>query len=355
MRDRDYFFVASFAVWGVWVAVGLADLVRRGMPRVRPRFRGVMLAPFAVAVVPLVLNFSSATRRQTPDATFARDYADALLESVPPGGVLFTWGDNDTFPLWYAQAVEGVRRDVTVVCLALAQTPWYISELRRALPVATDTAALPPVWRGRPVPRVTWPLHDLTDSAVAAFHPFRTDRDLHLSLPNGDTLTVPAGTALYAQDLLLFHVLTQNAGRRPVAWSVTAADALFGLGPHLVQQGMALVMPYGRIDPAHLAGTGAGTLGPGGTPLDLATTTALAEQTWHYGAMIEGDVRHIDPDVLWMAGTMATPITQAGIAWALRGDTTRAVSLLHRAVQLSADSAAAAMLAAIDARRQQGH
>ncbi len=312
------------------------------------------LTLFGVALLPAVLNFSAATRRQTPDATFARDYAVALLQSVPPEGILFTWGDNDTFPLWYAQAVEGVRRDVTVVCLALAETPWYAGELRRELPVGVDLSALPPVWRGAPVPRVTWPVHDLSDSTIAAFEPFRADRELRLTLPNGDTLAVPAGTAVYLRDLVLFHVLEENAGRRPVAWSVTAANALYGLGPRLVQQGMALVMPATPVDRAALAGTGAGTQGPGGVPLDLATTTALIEHTWHYGAMLGGDHHAVDPDVLWMAGTMATPITQAGIAWALRGDTTHAVALLRRAVQLSGDTAATAMLAAIASRRHGG-
>ena len=82
----------------------------------------------------------------------------------------------------------------------------------------------------------------------------RTDRALTISLPNGDVIGIPAGTAIYGRDFLMLHVLEQNAGRRPIAWSITATDALWGLGPHLVQTGLALVMPVGPVDSTHLAG-----------------------------------------------------------------------------------------------------
>ena len=98
VRDRDYFFVASFVAWAFWAALGIADLVRATALRLPVARRSMAVAVFGLALLPAVLNARMATRKQTPEATLARDFAHALLQSVPPGGILFTWGDNDTFP-----------------------------------------------------------------------------------------------------------------------------------------------------------------------------------------------------------------------------------------------------------------
>ena len=129
VRERDYFFVVSFIVWGIWAGMGLVvrcpGLRREAAARAR-------LAPavFLAGAVPLTLNWSAASRRHGADARLAADFAYDLLNSVPPYGILFTYGDNDTFPLWWAQEVAGIRQDVTVVCLALANTDWYMRQLR---------------------------------------------------------------------------------------------------------------------------------------------------------------------------------------------------------------------------------
>ncbi|HEX3928286.1 MAG TPA: hypothetical protein VHW65_09815, partial [Gemmatimonadales bacterium] len=298
--------------------IGLTDLIRTWLPRLRRRSREAILGVYAVALIPLVANFPAATRRQIPDATFARDFAVALLQSVPQNGILFTWGDNDTFPLWYAQAVEGIRTDVTVVCLALAETPWYLKEMRNG---ANGVA-----------------VHDLSDSVIDNFRPFRPDRDVSITLPNGDVATIPAGTAVYGRDLLVLHVLELNAGKRSLAWSVTDRDVLFGLEPHLVQQGMALVMPAGTV-----LGT-AGGAGRDGSSLDVATTRWLADSVWQYGRMLKGNAEDLDPDVRALADMMAVPMAQAGRVLLERGDTAEGVALLRRAVQLAADSSAEAAL-----------
>jgi hypothetical protein len=127
VRERDYFFVGSFSVWALWAGMGIATLWRESA-----REMGVGLAKaspiLTVALIPLVFNFSWADRSQD---YAARDWAHNLLMSVEPYGVLFTNGDNDTFPLWYLQEVEGIRRDVTVIVTSYLNTEWYTGQLKR--------------------------------------------------------------------------------------------------------------------------------------------------------------------------------------------------------------------------------
>src|SRR6266567_4622102 len=139
VRERDYFFICSFAMWGIWVGMGLATLMEMAQDWLRPRqpearLRWAVATPvLALALVPLLGNRFTASRA---GETIARDFAVDLLQTVEPYGVLVTAGDNDTFPLWYAQEVEGVRRDVTVVNLSLANTDWYLRQMQRR-PIAT--------------------------------------------------------------------------------------------------------------------------------------------------------------------------------------------------------------------------
>jgi hypothetical protein len=122
-RDRDYFFVLGFWAWGLWVGMGAVALAQRFA---LPAGVGV-----ALAGLPIALNWSVVSRRAEPDASVPRELASMLLEPLPDRAVLFVGGDNDTYPLWYEQQVEGRRRDVTVVTMPLLAAPWYVDELRR--------------------------------------------------------------------------------------------------------------------------------------------------------------------------------------------------------------------------------
>ncbi|HET7632416.1 MAG TPA: DUF2723 domain-containing protein, partial [Gemmatimonadaceae bacterium] len=157
VRDRDYFYVWGFSAWGVWAALGLtgvwstiAELFRRRPDAGRasgtiPTRSWLMAAPvLALALVPLVGNWSAANHRGD---TFVRDMASDLLNSVEPYGILIVGGDNDTFPLWYAQQVEGIRRDVTVAIPELLGTDWYVRTLIRRPDYPYDAAAGPAMFR----------------------------------------------------------------------------------------------------------------------------------------------------------------------------------------------------------------
>ncbi len=136
VRDRDYFFVLGFWVWGAWAGIGAVALARRASAQWVPI--GVL-----AAAAPLVLNAPAADRRAEPERSVALAVAHALLDSAPRDAVLITGGDNDSFPAWYAQAVEGMRPDVTVVVAPLLGTEWYRAQLARraSLVMQGDVAA----------------------------------------------------------------------------------------------------------------------------------------------------------------------------------------------------------------------
>jgi hypothetical protein len=122
-RERDYFFVLGFWAWGCLAGYGALALVRwRRWPA--PVSLGILL-------VPLFGNWAVSDRSREPRASAAAIVGRALLASAPPHAVLFTAGDNDSYPLWYVQQVEGQRPDVTLVTLTLLPAQWYQAELGR--------------------------------------------------------------------------------------------------------------------------------------------------------------------------------------------------------------------------------
>src|SRR4051794_33701295 len=120
----------------------------------QPNALGWLLASpvLLLAIVPFVMNWEHAPRRgDYTTIAFAHD----LLDSVEPYGVLVTYGDNDTFPLWYAQEVEGIRRDVTVAVLSLLNTDWYVRGIIRRPIYQYDAAKGPAIYRDGSWPKPT--------------------------------------------------------------------------------------------------------------------------------------------------------------------------------------------------------
>ncbi len=135
-RERDYFFALAFVCWGMWAGAGAVRLFAR--MGARARFAGL-----AVAVLPFFLNYGAVDRSRAPESTAALDSAKRILIRAPQRAVVFAYGDNDTYPVWYAQQVLNLRRDVTVVTVPLLGAEWYRLELRRRHGLM-DTAT----WRG---------------------------------------------------------------------------------------------------------------------------------------------------------------------------------------------------------------
>lgn len=138
-RERDYFFALAFVCWGLWAGAGAV----RTFARIGPKW-GV--AGVAVAFLPALLNYPVTNRRDGLDAIAPRDSALRILTLAPKNAVVFAYGDNDTYPVWYMQQVEGVRRDVTTVTIPLLGATWYRSELQRRYNLLDDDRVNH--WRG---------------------------------------------------------------------------------------------------------------------------------------------------------------------------------------------------------------
>ncbi|MEZ5026171.1 MAG: DUF2723 domain-containing protein [Chitinophagales bacterium] len=138
-RERDYVLVGSFFTYCIWIGlavIALFDYLRKKVPAL----------PLAVALtivclfVPYIMGKAGWDDHNRHGRYMARDFASNYLESCPQNAILFTQGDNDTYPLWYAQEVEGIRTDVRIVNLSLLGVDWYIDYLRRA---ANKSAPIP--------------------------------------------------------------------------------------------------------------------------------------------------------------------------------------------------------------------
>jgi len=147
-RERDYAYVASFFAFSIWIGIGATGLIRLahdalkdrlGNSTIRPVLVGISALIFAaVPFLMMVVNFDDHDRS---GRYVAGDYAYNMLIGLEEDAILFTNGDNDTFPLWYMQEVEGVRRDVRVANLSLLNTPWYVRQLKNQS--SRDSSPLP--------------------------------------------------------------------------------------------------------------------------------------------------------------------------------------------------------------------
>jgi hypothetical protein len=299
VRERDYFFIVSFSLWGVWAGIGLAALwlwlsrrveegadgARSALDRLTPDARPSWAAApvLALALIPLVANWSWANRNYDYSA---RDWAYNVLMSVEPYGVLFTNGDNDTFPLWYLQEAEGIRRDVTVIVMSYLNTPWYAKQLRdltqpcppgvaatddptriicqRAyLPeqgpdfyreyVIGDEATGRPAITGAPTSSIL-PLTDAEIDLTTATPPYLT-REAQVLRVHGIESVIPEGRVMVPADIFLAQIIASGLGDRPIYFAMTTqAYENLSLRPFLIRQGLALKLNNGPVVPDEARG-----------------------------------------------------------------------------------------------------
>ena len=249
VRERDYFFVAGFLLWGSLAGIGLAwvwHTVAQALGGGEARYRAA--TPILVlALVPLGLNWSWASRAGD---YAARDWAYDLLMSVEPYAVLFTNGDNDTFPLWYMQEVEGVRKDVTVIVGQYLYTSWYPRQLQElTLPSNQrpfDPELEPGLYEPRDMPRT--PITSLSEEVLNQVGTVRLPEDLTVSFPKL-AVTYPAGMVLDRSQQLAIRIISDSSLERPIYFSSSAGlMQQLGLDPWGVRHGLTTKLELRNLE-----------------------------------------------------------------------------------------------------------
>ena len=245
-RERDYAYAGSFYAFAVWCGMGVAglsDLLRRvlssGLSRLPvlkhrhvlpPRHANLALAVLAAVAslsVPLRMASENWDDHDRSGRYICADAGHNYLASLPAEGnpVILTNGDNDTFPLWYAQEVEGFRTDARVCNMSYLQTDWYIDQLRRQ---AYDSPALPIEWD--PADYITgrndaYDLHDLSSDT--------------LELGNQWRIPLHGRRVLYKQELALTELLRHSSQRPLYVATSMGEDDYLNLQDYTVVEGLA--------------------------------------------------------------------------------------------------------------------
>ena len=252
VRDRDYFYLWSFSALSVWAALGLmyiwetiaslfgTDDVKLGREVIaEPRQRSYFMAApiLLVAFVPLFGNWQQASRANQTDTT---DFARDLLNSVEPYGILITVGDNDTFPLWYAQEVEGIRKDVIVANTSLLNTDWYTRQLIRRPVYEYDAAKGPAIYRNQQWTKPTGSPVKMTFEEADAI-PLGIQIPKNMAFQSGGIIATPRSEQLMRADQLVFFMIRDAFPARPIYFSRTAGGYPYELGleRYILTQGMA--------------------------------------------------------------------------------------------------------------------
>ena len=282
VRERDYFYVVSFMIWGVLAGIGLSWVWRRFAQVVRTTWPYATTAPLLmVALLPLFLNWSWASR--SGDYA-ARDWAYDLLMSVEPYGVLFTNGDNDTFPLWYLQEVEGIRSDVTVIVGQYLFTSWYPKQLQELTSPERqrifDPEISPGLFGEREKPDET--ILDLTHEQMDQVGASRLGESLTIPFP-GMAVTYPAETVLNRGHQLALSIIQDSIDERPIFFASTGGlMSELGLERWAVRHGLAVKLEMRPLTTPPPEGWVQGTPEFGGVWFDLDHSLNLYDTVYQY-------------------------------------------------------------------------
>ncbi len=295
-RERDYVLVGSFMTFCIWIGFGVLALfdILKNRIKAKPIYMAA-IASALVLTAPVIMGFQNFDDHSRMGQYGARDYASNFLNSLEPNAIIFTYGDNDTYSLWYAQEVENIRTDVRVVNLSLIQVDWYINKLRskvndsEAIRLTLSENAI----RGRKRNQVFFvnndspvdldvalryiadPNNEQNNQTIAPSRKLVINVDRNkvvnnpiFKLPEGkpiDSLITisfdPSQRYITKDELMILDIISSNIYDRPVYFAVTTISSkVLGLHDNTQLEGLALrVVPWSSPSDKNMSIYGSGT------------------------------------------------------------------------------------------------
>lgn len=255
-RERDYFYVASYMIFCLWIGHGvlfIADLIKEKIKSNSSKALIASVLLLSFVIVPLNMLKASYFHQDRSGNYLPFDYAYNILQSVEKDAILITNGDNDTFPLWCLQAVYGIRTDVRIVNLSLANADWYNLQLKNERPYGS--LPVPFTYTNEQLKKLQPVMWDENKPITISVPPEAYPDTMKIK-PDKITYNVPATirqrqgnqiiTALQTSDLIVLDIVKANNWKRPLYFSATVMDMYcVGLSGYLRFEGMAQkLMPF---------------------------------------------------------------------------------------------------------------
>lgn len=247
-RERDYSYVGSFFAFSIWIGAGVSaigEFIEKRIANIDLKKRMLSITLLLIIIfmpgVMMSVNYHSHDRSGN---YVAWDYSYNILQSVGPNGILFTNGDNDTFPLWYLQEVENIRKDVAVVNLSLLNTPWYIKQWKEARSADTKFINL----SDNQVDAITSRLQRWEEKKVQV--PVQNDPKNDEGFIEWNLKPTFAGQALRVQDIMILRIIKDANWKVPIYFAVTVSQSnRIGLDSYLDMQGLTFQLKSHKTKP----------------------------------------------------------------------------------------------------------
>lgn len=362
-RERDYVLAGSFFTYCIWIGlsvVAIWDMLQKSLKS--------LAAPLATVLAlsaPLLMVTQNWDDHARAHHYASRDYATNFLNSCAPNAIIFTYGDNDTYPLWYCQEVEGIRTDVRVVNLSLIAVDWYIDQLRRKVNDSPAIEMSIPREQLRGFKRVQTPYfaprgeqemdvrqvvkflgedHKQESGSGRAFDTYLPTRSMYIPVNKqwfidnklvagadstvADTMRFDLGRDkkyIIKDEMAMLDIVASNFGKRPIYWAVTCReDKLLGLEDYLQLEGLSLQLVPKRVKSSMEA---YGIIGSGGVYTDKMFDNIMTKWKW---GNFDTERSFIDRSYMPSLQTMRVSIIRLARQLIVEGKKDKAVALVDK-------------------------